>query len=154
MLRVRGEDATDVLTYILQSVQPLQSSPFSLVYVHIKCSYIILPLFLLLLNFLELLQVSLGHLNHIVCFLLRDHQGRGEGTRPTIKGGACGGSGQALPQIFTHGLAFQKFSSEGSHMFNLSFSFIFGRLISKPNGYCRLNDMFLAPLKGNLHKKY
>lgn len=118
MPRVRSEDATDVLKYILQSVEPLQSSLLSLVYVNIKCSDIILPLFLLLLNFLELLQVSLGHLNHIVCFLLRDHQGRGERPRPTIEGGACGGSGQALPQIFTHGLAFQKLSSEESHIFN------------------------------------
>lgn len=80
----------------------------------------ILPLFLLLLNFFEFLQVPLGHLNHIVCFLLRDHQGRGEGPRPTVEGGACGGAGQALPQILTHSLAFEKFGSEGSHM--LSFS--------------------------------
>lgn len=87
-----------------------------------KCSYINLPLFLLLFNFFELLQVSLGHLNHIACFLLRDHQGRGEGPRPTIEGGACGGSGQALPQIFTHSLAFEKFSSEESHV---KFKFFF-----------------------------
>lgn len=103
------------------------------------CPSIILPLFLLLLNFLELLQVSLGHLNHIICFLLGDHQGRGEGPRPTVEGGARGGSGQALPQIFTHSLAFQKFSSEGRHMLSLGFflSFI---------GYRRLYEMYLGPL--------
>lgn len=78
-----------------------------------------LPLFLLLLYFLELLQVALGHLYDFVCLLLGDHQGGGKGPRAAVQGGARGGSGQALPEIFTHSLAFQKFGSEGSHMFRL-----------------------------------
>lgn len=93
--------------------------------------YIIVPPFLLLLNFLELLQVPLGHLNHIVCFLLRDHHGGGEGPRPAVEGGACGGPGQALPQVFTHSLAFQKFGSEGSRILPSELSFICGWWISR-----------------------
>lgn len=74
-------------------------------------SHTIPPLLLLLLP-LELFQVSLGQLDDIIGLLLRGEECGGEGAGAAVQRGARGGPGQAFPEILTHSLTFEKFSSE------------------------------------------
>lgn len=63
---------------------------------------VLLPFLLLLLFFLQFLQVFLGEFNDVSGLLLGSHDRRGEGAGPAVERLPVGGTRQVLPQVFIH----------------------------------------------------
>lgn len=59
----------------------------------------LLPFLLLLLPFLQLLQVFFGHFDDVRGLLLGGRGGGGEGARAPVERLPVGGAGQVLPQV-------------------------------------------------------
>ncbi len=72
-----------------------------------------LPFLFLFFSLLQFLQVFLGEFDDVRSLLLGGQQRGGEGAGPSVERLTIGGTGQILPQMLIHSLAFQEFGSEG-----------------------------------------